>query len=278
VMVAEAWVANWGRLAPFLRPDEYHQVFDFEFLESPWDADGLRAAIRHSLDGAGSVGAIPTWVLSNHDVVRHATRYALPNGVDAKDWLLNGDRGILDPEVGLRRARAAALLMLALPGSVYLYQGEELGLPEVHDLDPEVLDDPTWNQSGHTEKGRDGCRVPLPWTHDGPSRGFGDDGTWLPQPDGWEQFAVSIQDGDPTSTLELYRTALRLRRTFLIDDEQLTWVDMGPGVIAFERGSGVRCIVNLTGSAVDIGDGDVLVASIEPDGSMLAADAAAWIR
>jgi alpha-glucosidase len=278
VMVAEAWVANWRRLAPFLRSDEYHQVFDFEFLESPWDADLLRAAIQHSLDGAGSVGAIPTWVLSNHDVVRHATRYALPNDVNAKDWLLDGDRNLLRPPVGLRRARAAALLMLALPGSVYLYQGEELGLPEVHDLDPSVLDDPTWHQSGHTEKGRDGCRVPLPWTSEGPSHGFGDDGAWLPQPGGWADLAVSLQKGDPRSTLELYRTGLRLRRAHLIDDEDLAWLDMGEGVVAFERGSGVRCIVNLSDSAVEIGDHEVLVASHDLDGSRLQPDTAVWLR
>jgi alpha-glucosidase len=277
VMVAEAWVANWDRLAPFLRPDEYHQVFDFEFLESPWDATELVAAIRHSLDGAATVGAVPTWVLSNHDVVRHATRYGLPPDVVAKEWLLDGDRSLLDARRGLRRARAGALLMLALPGSVYLYQGEELGLPEVHDLDPSVLDDPTWQRSGFTEKGRDGCRVPLPWTMDGPSFGFGDDGTWLPQPEGWGDYAVAAQEGVDGSTLELYRTAMDIRRRVLSVDEDLTWVDLGEGIVAFERGSGVRCVVNLSGAPCPI-TGSVLVASEPVVDGVLPVDAAAWTR
>ncbi|HEY7822000.1 MAG TPA: alpha-amylase family glycosyl hydrolase, partial [Acidimicrobiia bacterium] len=167
VMIAEAWLPDWSQLVDYLRPGEYHQAFDFLFLQSPWDARAMRESVQEALEATASVGKIPTWVLSNHDVVRHATRYALPQDVEAKKWLLDGDRSLLDPDKGLRRARAAALLMLALPGSVYLYQGEELGLTEVHDLPPGVLDDPMWERSGHAEKGRDGCRVPVPWSRRG---------------------------------------------------------------------------------------------------------------
>ncbi len=276
VMVAEAWVENWDRLARYLRPDEFHQVFDFEFLESEWDASTLKDAIEHSLAGAGSVGTVPTWVLSNHDVVRHATRYGLPQGVASKPWLLQGDRDDLDPEKGLRRARAGALLMFALPGSVYLYQGEELGLPEVHDLAAEVLDDPVWHQSNHTEKGRDGCRVPIPWTEDPASCGFGANGSWLPQPAGWGSFAVSTQDAVPGSTLELYRTAIALRRTLLLDHEEIQWIDMGDDILAFRRGE-VTCVVNLSDAPIEVPDRPVLLASADLPGRMLGVDDAVWL-
>ena len=277
VMVAEAWVANWERLARYLRPDEFHQVFDFDFLESAWDADEFRRTIDESLEATSSVGSIPTWVLANHDLVRHATRYGLPAGTASKSWLLDGDRSELESDTGHRRARAAVLLSLALPGSVYLYQGEELGLPEVHDLPEHVLDDPVWLRSGGTEKGRDGCRVPLPWTNDGDSFGFGTNGSWLPQPEGWGRFAVSEQDGQPESTLELYRKALGLRRTFLIDDEELRWIDLGPQVLAFERGSGVVCVLNLSGDSVAL-PGEVIAASADLEEGLLPPDSAAWVR
>lgn len=277
LMIAEAWVASWDRLSRYLRPDEFHQVFDFEFLESTWDPEELRAAINHSLEGASRVGSVPTWVLSNHDVVRHATRYSLPNDVVAKPWLLDGDRGLLDAEQGLRRARAATLLALALPGSVYLYQGEELGLPEVHDLPGEALDDPVWRRSSRTEKGRDGCRVPIPWTAGGASFGFGSNGSWLPQPREWGSFAASAQDGRPGSTLELYRRALGERRLHMVGDESLTWIDSEPGVLVFTRGSGVSCIVNLSSEPVTMPAGDVLVASEAIVNGALPPDAAAWI-
>jgi alpha-glucosidase len=169
-------------------------------------------------------------------------------------------------------------MMLALPGSVYLYQGEELGLPEVVDLSPDVLDDPTWRQSGHTEKGRDGCRVPIPWTEDGTSFGFGSDGAWLPQPEAWGRYAVAAQDGVDGSTLELYRTALRIRREQLTDGEQLEWIDHGTEVIAFQRESGIRCFVNLSGSSIPMPNGQVILTS-DSTGVVdrLAADTAVWL-
>lgn len=278
VMVAEAWVENWDRLARYLRPDEFHQVFSFEFLESEWNPDALRTAIDDSMAGAASVESVPTWVLSNHDVVRHRTRYALPEGVQSKDWLLDGDRSIRDEELGYMRARAAALLMLGLPGSVYLYQGEELGLSEVCDLPAEVLDDPVWFRSGHTEKGRDGCRVPIPWTEGGPSFGFSDAEPWLPQPDGWGAYAVSKQDGRPGSTLEMYRTALALRSEHLIGDETMVWLDTDDGVLAFERGAGVTVMVNVSGAPVALPEGEVLVASADVGAGLLPPDTAVWLR
>ncbi len=166
MMVAEAWVAP-ERRPLYLRADEYHQAFDFDLLSAPWDAEQFVAIIDQSVRAAGEVGSNPTWVLSNHDVVRHATRYGLPVGVDPGRWLLDGPHDLLDAERGARRARAAALLTFALPGSVYVYQGDELGLPEAWELPVEVLQDPIWHDSGHTVKGRDGCRVPMPMGPDG---------------------------------------------------------------------------------------------------------------
>lgn len=277
VMIAEAWVVTLGRLARYLRPGEYHQAFDFAFLETPWDAGEMHAVIRESVMATAAVGAVPTWVLSNHDVVRHVTRYGLPADVSAKAWLLDGDRSHYDPVRGLRRARAAALLMLALPGSVYVYQGEELGLEEVHDLAPEVLDDPVWQRSGGTEKGRDGCRVPLPWTVAGPSFGFGSGQAWLPQPARWGALSVAAQAGRPSSTLELYRRALAIRRERLADDVDLVWETGGDGILAFRRGGGLRCVVNFGPAARALPPGEVLLASSPLEGGRLPPDAAAWV-
>jgi alpha-glucosidase len=184
--------------------------------------------------------------------------------------------------VGLRRARAAALLLLALPGGAYLYQGEELGLPEVEDLPADALQDPTWERSGHTVRGRDGCRVPLPWSGDAPPFHFtsADVHPWLPQPTGWASVTMERQHADPTSTLSLYRAALRLRRELPgLAGEELTWDDdAGGSVLAFTRGAGFGCLVNLGAEPVDLaGRGDVLIASGAVT-DQLPTDTAVWLR
>ena len=276
VMIAEAWVPSWERLARYLRPGEYHQAFDFHFLVSPWDATEIRTRTAVAIESAAAVNTVPTWVLSNHDVVRHATRYGLPQDIDSKEWLAGGDRSLLDPEMGLKRARAAILLMLALPGSVYLYQGEELGLPEVHDLPTDVLDDPVWERSGHTEKGRDGCRVPLPWSTDGPLFGFGADRPWLPQPDDWGELSVESQDGVAGSTLELYREALRTRKE-RFHTATVEWLGTDSEVLAFRRGAGVTCIVNFGDAPVPLPEGRVLLASENLADRSLPTDVAVWM-
>ena len=237
----------------------------------------MREAIQVSLEGAARVGSVPTWVVSNHDVIRHRTRYGLAPGVDGKKWLLDGDRGLLDDAAGECRARAAALLMLALPGSAYIYQGEELGLPEVHDLPTTVLDDPVWTRSGMTEKGRDGCRVPIPWSSDGTAFGFGSNGSWLPQPPGWGTYSVEAQEGVTGSSLELYRSALAIRSEQLIENDSIEWLDLEPEVIAFRRGSGLVCVVNFGPEPVPWPPGDILLASGHVEGGMLGADQAVWI-
>ncbi|MFI9611245.1 alpha-amylase family glycosyl hydrolase [Streptomyces sp. NPDC052023] len=276
--VAEAWVPG-ARRALYARPDELGQAFNFEYLKARWDAVELREVITASLATARAAGASATWVLSNHDVVRHATRLMLPAGTDPDAWLLSGGNApAVDPVAGLRRARAATLLMLALPGSAYVYQGEELGLPEVADLPAAVLQDPIWEQTGHARKGRDGCRVPLPWTRTGPSYGFGAGGAWLPQPATFALYAVEAQDGVEGSTLELYRAALRLRRK-LLQGESLTWSDdTPPGVLHFTRSDGWRCLANLSGRPAPLPPGEPLLSSapLEPDGR-LGPDTTVWL-
>ncbi|MFJ3719765.1 alpha-amylase family glycosyl hydrolase [Streptomyces sp. NPDC090057] len=276
--VAEAWVPD-ARRALYARPDELGQAFNFEYLQASWDADELREVITGSLATARTVGASATWVLSNHDVVRHASRLLLPPGTDENAWLLSGGRApAVDPEAGLRRARAAALLMLALPGSAYVYQGEELGLPEVADLPTQVLQDPIWEQTAHVRKGRDGCRVPIPWTPDGPSYGFGPGAAWLPQPESFASYAVAAQAGAEGSTLELYRTALRLRRK-LLEGETLTWTPGAPaGVLDFARTETWRSVTNLTGRPVPLPPGEVLLASTPlAEAGSLPPDTTVWL-
>jgi alpha-glucosidase len=253
--VAEAWTPSTERTARYLRPDELHQAFNFHFLKADWAAAPLRTVIDDTL----AAGAPATWVLSNHDVVRHVTRYG-------------------GGEVGRRRARAAAMLMLALPGSAYVYQGEELGLPEVLDLPDEVLADPVWERSGRTDRGRDGCRVPLPWTSTGPSLGFGPSRPWLPQPEAWAKLAVSEQETSPESMLSLYRAALRARRRLAFGE--FAWEGAEPDVLAFRRGA-FHCVVNLGASVVRMADpGPVLLASsyygLEQGEVLLPPDTVLW--
>ena len=270
--VAEAWTPDERRTALYVRPDELHQAFNFHYLNTPWDAAELRRVIDSSLDSMRPVGAPSTWVLSNHDVVRHRTR-------------LGG---------GLARARAATLLMLALPGSAYVYQGEELGLPEVTDLPDDVRQDPAFFRRGAGGDGqdgqdglRDGCRVPIPWSRDGASFGFGGAAGWLPQPAGWGALSVEAQSGDPDSTLELYREALAVRRECpaLGAGDGVEWLDGGEGVLVFRRrgadGSAVLVVANTSGAPVELPAGCAgarLLLASGPcrAGGPLPADTTAW--
>ncbi len=279
--VAEAWITTSRRVL-YARPDELGQAFNFEFLVTPWSAEQFRVEIDSGLSAAATAGASSTWVLSNHDVVRHVSRYAVPAGTDLNAWLLSGGTTpAADLALGLRRARAATMLMLALPGSAYLYQGEELGLPEVADLDPEVLQDPIWERTGQVEKGRDGCRVPLPWTRAGSSYGFGDDGAWLPQPASYAELSAEAQDGVEGSTLELYRAALRLRRE-LQADESLQWVGAGSTasthVLHLRRSTGWESVTNLSDGEVPLPEGEVLLASGPLGDGILPPDTTVWLR
>ncbi|MEV8531261.1 glycoside hydrolase family 13 protein [Streptomyces sp. NPDC051211] len=272
VLVAEAWTPTVERTARYVRPDEMHQAFNFQYLTADWDAASLREVIDGSLAAMRPVGAPTTWVLSNHDVTRHVTRFANPAGLGTQ----LREQG--DPELGLRRARAATLLMLALPGSAYVYQGEELGLPDVTDLPDEVRQDPSFFRAAGQDGFRDGCRVPIPWSGTEAPYGFGTGGSWLPQPASWAGLSVAAQTGDPDSTLELYRAALRLRRAHpeLGAGDAVEWLDAPEGVLAFRRG-GFVCTANTTGTPVRIpAPGTVLLASTPPTDGTLAADSTVW--
>jgi alpha-glucosidase len=280
--VAETWTPITERTYLYARPEELGQVFDFSLLKSEWDRDEFRDVIERSVAGNRAHGGSMTWVLSSHDVPRHASRLALPAGTSPDAWLLtDGTDPVVDPLRGVRRARAATLMILALPGSSYLYQGEELGLPEVADLPVEALRDPSFRRSAGTVKGRDGARVPIPWTRSGTSFGFGAGGAWLPQPAGFGDLSVEAQDGVKGSTLELYRAALHLRRTEGdLRGTDLTWSDdHTPGLLAFDRGTGLRCVVNFGTSPSPLPAGaTVLISSAPCEPTTLAAETTAWLR
>ncbi|KQZ11077.1 alpha-amylase [Agromyces sp. Root1464] len=278
VLAAEAWVDPLPRLAKWVRPDEMHQAFNFAYLETPWNAEALRHVIDDSLAAFAAVGAPSTWVLSNHDVVRHATRLSVTEANPQGHGLGPRSKGLPEYAPGLRRARAATALMLALPGSVYLYQGEELGLPEVIDLPDDARQDPTWFRTNHERYGRDGCRVPLPWESAAPSYGFGPtDASWLPQPEQWAALARDVQRGDASSTLSLYRDALARRRAHDLGAGTLEWLPGYPeSTVAFRNGD-VVVVANAGDSPVDLPDGDVLLSSEPIDGRTLPADTTVWL-
>ncbi|MBL0886438.1 glycoside hydrolase family 13 protein [Myceligenerans indicum] len=284
VAVAEAWV-HPARRHRYAGADSLGQAFNFDLLRADFAAADFRRIIDHNLAATARTGSSNTWVLSNHDVVRHRTRYGLPDdhgrgGATGREWLLSGGTSPrVDDEQGLRRARAAVLFLLALPGSAYLYQGEELGLPEVASIRDEARQDPTFYRSPGVDVGRDGCRVPIPWRAAAPSAGFGPSAaSHLPQPDGWAEFAVDRQDGVEGSTLELYREALALRHK-LQGAETLEWTDVGdPDVLAFERPGGWGVVVNFSGREVSLPGGEVLLASGPCDGAVLPPETAVWLR
>jgi alpha-glucosidase len=276
VLIGEVWLPDVERFALYLRPDELHTAFNFDFLSCPWEFVALRNSITSTLATHRPLGAPATWVLSNHDVTRPVTRYGRPD-----TSFDHGDRkhGMpSDPDLGRRRARAAALLAMALPGSLYVYQGEELGLPEVEDLPDEARQDPIWARSGHTVPGRDGCRVPLPWSGAQPPYGYSTGEPWLPQPQDWKDLTVEAQSGDPTSMLALYRAGLRIRRAELGDGD-LHWFDAGPRVLAFRRESGLACLVNLGATPAPLpAYREILLASGPLDGDRLPVDTTVWVR
>lgn len=252
--VAEAWV-DADRRPLYASQKGLGQAFNFDLLEADFNAEQFRNIINKNLELAARSGSSSTWVLSNHDMVRHATRYALPprNGDPRKAgnaWLLSrGTDPIADVEVGVQRARAATLLMLALPGSAYIYQGEELGLPEVADIPDDQRQDPTFFRSPGVDVGRDGARVPIPWTQSGPSFGFGEAGAHLPQPAWFGDLSVEIQEQSPDSTLNLYRRALHLRRQ-LESTEELEWLETPAGTLGFRRPNGWVSFTNFSGAPV----------------------------
>ena len=281
ILVGEIWLPDPDRLARYLRPDELHTAFNFDFLSCPWDAGRMRESIDAALAAHAPVDAPTTWVLSNHDVTRPVTRYGR---ADTSFAFESKQAGMpTDLERGTRRARAAALLTMALPGSMYVYQGEELGLPEVEDIPFERRQDPMWLRSGGVNPGRDGCRVPIPWEGDRPPYGFSPAGAarpWLDPPDDWAQLTVAAQSEVATSMLALYREGLRLRRaTPALGDGDLQWIPSPGSTLAFARGEGFVCLVNFGSEPVELpADAAVLLASNELEGGALPQDTTVWLH
>ena len=292
IFVSEAWVTPAAELAKYVRPDELHTTFNFDALMCEWTAESQRSVIDLTLGATGAVGAPATWVLANHDTIRAATRYGrpitgarfTPDGMDMASYAGVGKvpEGHTDLELGRKRARAAVLLELALPGGAYVYQGDELGLDEVEDLPDDALQDPIWERSNYTSRGRDGCRVPIPWSGDTAPFGFGsaDAPPWLPQPERWAGLTAAAQDNDPASHLNLYRAALaERRRNPALGDGTLTWDDDVPsGVLSFTREPGFRCIVNFGPDEFTLPSGaEVLATSAPADGGTIGPDEAVWL-
>ncbi|MFI7662349.1 glycoside hydrolase family 13 protein [Micromonospora parva] len=280
-LIGEVWLPDRQRFANYLRPDELHAAFNFDFLGCAWDAAALRESIDGTLSAHAPVNAPATWVLSNHDVTRHVTRYGR---ADTRFSFAAKREGTpTDLELGTRRARAAALLSLSLPGAAYVYQGEELGLYEVEDIPYALRQDPMWERSGRIDPGRDGCRVPLPWAGDEPPFEFSPEGAaapWLPQPADWKDRTARAQTGDSASMLELYRAAIQARRAEpALGDGTLTWLPAPDGVLAFSRGGGFTCLVNLSAVPVPMpAQGELLLASGPLDDGLLPSDTAVWLR
>lgn len=295
--VAEAWV-HPDRLARYASSEGLGQAFSFDLLEVPFDASEFRRAIRKNLAEAARSGASSTWVLSNHDVVRHATRYGLDLGglrqalgefprnsaggenlkVASQQWLLLEDgMPLLDRELGERRARAAVMLLLALPGSAYLYQGEELGLQEVVEIADHERQDPSFFRNPGVDQGRDGCRVPLPWDADQPHNGFGGP-PHLPQPEWFARYAAAQEAQQPESFLSLYRQALSLRRQ-LQGDEVLEWGGLDADeVLHLVRPGGWESVTNFGSEPVDLPQNEVLLTSAPLEDGRLSGRSTAWIR
>ena len=260
VTIGEVWVMDNMLWAEYLRPDELHLGFNFRLTKVGFDAGQIHDAIENSLTATKIYDAVPTWTLSNHDIDREVTRYG------------GGD-------IGLRRARAMAMVMLALPGTVFIYNGEELGLPDVLDLPEEVLQDPTWERSGHTERGRDKCRVPLPWSGDTPPFGFSSTSdTWLPMPAEWSTLTVEKQDSQPDSMLTFFRHAIKLRHTRLeFDGRDLEWLNASSDAVIFRHPGGLVCALNSGDSPIPLPSGELILASAPLDDGKLPPDAAAWL-
>ena len=277
IAVAESWVPH-SRKFLYASADSLGQVFNFDLVASEWGAEDYKKVVDQNVEFERESGSSSTWVLSNHDIIRHATRLAFPRGLDQSAWYeANRFNPNVDVELGLRRALAGTLHILGLPGSTYIYQGEELGLPEVLDIPDEDMQDPTWERYGHKSKSRDGCRVPIPWTRSGSSFGFGPNGSHLPQPQWFGDYSVEAQEGVPGSALELYREAIALRNT-LLGDNSFRWIRTDDSVLHYERNNGWQVITNFGDTPVDMPVGEVLICSAEHDGTMLPGNATAWLR
>ena len=279
-MCGEAYVYPLSLMANWVRPDEFHQTFNFRFLDSGWDPKKLFDAINESFEAFDGVGAPSTWVLNNHDVIRHASRFGGDYGrATASDGIGSGQPQP-DPVLGLQIAKGATLFMLGLPGASYLYQGEELGLPEHTTLENRYRQDPTFVRTNGARVGRDGCRIPLPWEPEGDSSGFSESGkSWLPQPESYKELARSIQEKNPESTLSFYKAALDLRKQLGLGEGSFNWLagHQGPDTLGYEN-SDVKVLYNFGKQPVDLSNFEILISSEPLSGKQLATNQCVWVK
>jgi len=280
-MCGEAYVLPLSFMALWVRPDEFHQTFNFRFLDSMWEAENIFSSINESFVAFDGVGAPSTWVLSNHDVIRHASRMGGVKGRPTASDGIGPNDAQPDRELGLRRARAATLFTLALPGSMYLYQGEELGLPEHTNLADEYRQDPTFFRTSGARVGRDGCRVPLPWqAGQGDANGFNSTGlAWLPQPAIYKHYSRDLQEGVSGSTLELYKLAIRLRRELQLGDGSFEWVAefTNERALGFRNGN-ILVIHNFGADALPLPTGEIVARSEISDSLSLEPHTTVWLK
>jgi alpha-glucosidase len=283
-MCAEASMSPLPRLAMWVRPDEYHQSFNFDYMHSAYEPEALKKIITDSIVEYAKVGASSTWVMSNHDGIRHATRLGIaPENTPRPGDGIHPTDPMPDEALGLRRARAATAFMLGLPGSSYLYQGEELGLPEAWQLEDKYRQDPTFARTKGKRIGRDGCRVPLPWEAGvGAANGFNTTGeSWLPQPANYRVFSRDLQEGIAGSTLELYKRLLKERKKFALGSGAFRWAEefQDKNTIAYINND-VLVIFNFGPDAVIVPVGELLVTTqhdLRIEGE-LEHDQVAWIK
>ncbi|MEY4109330.1 MAG: hypothetical protein RJB35_644, partial [Actinomycetota bacterium] len=278
VAVAEAFV-HPERLPLYASTKTLGQCFDFRFIETPFEAGAYRAATQEAIELAVKNKSTCTWTLSNHDQIRHATKMGLNPAVNRRDWMLtNGTSYPLDKESGTNNGLAATLYILALPGSTYMYQGEELGLHEVTDIPESQIQDPQYLRNHKIDKGRDGCRVPLPWTKSGSSFGFGTGGAHLPQPNWFGDYSVEVEERDAHSPLAIYRRALELRKD-LQTKEEIKWHKTSDvSVLHFSRPNGWNCITNFRAQEYAMPKGEILISSKPLVNGKIPAGTTVWFK
>jgi alpha-glucosidase len=258
-LVAEAYTPLRPELLlQYSNDNEFHQAFAFDLMLAPWRPKEWRDVIDETVRVLGAAGQVPAWTLNNHDAQRSVTRYGRKDAVTRgfQAGAITNDDAPVDVALGETRARAAVLVVMALPGCVYLYAGEELGLPEVLDLPDSARQDPVFFNTGGVTRGRDGCRIPLPWTADGAgSNGFSPatstSAPWLPLPDYWSRYSIDSQERDAASFLSLYRSAGGIRKLSAdLRSDAFDWVDgEHADLILFRRGN-ITVAANLTASPV----------------------------
>jgi len=279
-MCSEAYVYPLSLMAQWVRPDEFHQTFNFRFLDAGWEPKKLFDAINESFEAFDGVGAPSTWVLNNHDVMRHRSRFGGSYGRATASDGVGPNHPQPDNELGLKIAKGATLFMLGLPGTSYLYQGEELGLAEHTTLEDKFRQDPTFARTKGTRVGRDGCRVPLPWNQSSDSSGFSETGkSWLPQPESYRELARSLQENDASSTLAFYKNALAIRKELALGEGSFGWIagHTGPESLAFDN-SGIRVIYNFGKESIDLGSAEVLISSQPLVSGQLETNSCVWVR